>query len=183
MSNPGELWRSQPPEKFVTRRTRDLRSTTRVEILSSFGAAIFFVAIVAWRVEYGNRRFLLAASGLVAAWILGSMYRLRRRLWPPAAREDALASSCLDYYRRQLADRRDHLRSEWLWHGPLLLACLLCFTAVFRNALFGYSRLGSILPLIGLLVAWVGFGVWRRRRQANELQREMDELTDQTRSS
>ncbi len=32
------------------------------------------------------------------------------------------------------------------------------------------------MPLVGLLVVWIGFGIVRRRRQANQLQREIDEI-------
>jgi hypothetical protein len=33
-----------------------------------------------------------------------------------------------------------------------------------------------VLPLIVLLAVWTGFGVWRRHRQAKELQREIDAI-------
>ena len=32
------------------------------------------------------------------------------------------------------------------------------------------------LPLVVLLAVWTGYGIWRRRRQARELQREIDEM-------
>jgi hypothetical protein len=43
--------------------------------------------------------------------------------------------------------------------------------------------LRNALPLIILLAAWVGFGVWRRRIQARGLQREIDELVPAGESS
>jgi hypothetical protein len=33
-----------------------------------------------------------------------------------------------------------------------------------------------VLPLVVLLAVWTGFGFRRRRRQAKELQRELDEI-------
>jgi hypothetical protein len=33
------------------------------------------------------------------------------------------------------------------------------------------------LLLVVLLVVWTGYGVWRRRRQARELQLEIDEMS------
>ena len=181
--DPGALWRSQPQEEvdmdvrqFMTLRTRDLRSATRTEILTSFAAAIFFIAVVAWRIPQSQGWTMPLAFGAVLLWIFACLYWFRRRIWPPPLSKDALAASCSDYYRCQLEQRRDHLRNEWLWHGPLLFACLICFTAVFRNTFYGYARIGTILPFVGLLVVWVAFGFWRRWRQANELQREIDEL-------
>jgi hypothetical protein len=175
--DPGAVWRNQTrPDspidvrQFVTQRTRELHAATRYEILASFAAAIFFVAIVAWRVRF------TAAFGLVFAWILASLYQFRRRIWPSPVPADALAASCLDYYRKELADRRDHLRNEWIWHGPLLLACLIFIVEFAGHAFFSYSRLWALTPLLVLLVAWVGYGVWRRRREAAALHRAMDEL-------
>ena len=36
-----------------------------------------------------------------------------------------VASTGMEYYRRELERRRDHLRNAWVWHGPLLLACFM----------------------------------------------------------
>jgi hypothetical protein len=33
-----------------------------------------------------------------------------------------------------------------------------------------------VLPLVVLLAVWTAFGLMRRRRQARELQREIDEI-------
>jgi hypothetical protein len=33
-----------------------------------------------------------------------------------------------------------------------------------------------VLPLVALLAVWTGFGLIRRRRQAKDLQREIDEI-------
>jgi hypothetical protein len=40
----------------------------------------------------------------------------------------------------------------------------------------GYQPLRNVLPLVVLLAVWTGFGFWRRRDQAKELQREIDEI-------
>ena len=180
---PGAVWRSQPREEvemnvrqFVVRRTGELHSATRWEILGSFAAAIFFVAIVAWRLTPREEVLAWAALAAVLVWILASLYWFRRRIWPRAPGKDAMAASCLEHYREELRQRRDHLRSEWLWHGPLFVACLVFVAAVGWRAYPGFGRLLRVTPLLGLLAAWVIFGLWQRRSQANQIQQEIDEL-------
>jgi hypothetical protein len=55
-----------------------------------------------------------------------------------------------------------------------LLACLILTAIVIRGQAF--QPLRNVLPLIVLLAVWTGFGVWRRHRQAKELQREIDAI-------
>jgi hypothetical protein len=89
---------------------------------------------------------------------------------------DAVASTGLDYYRRELERRRDHLRNAWVWHGPLLLACFMLISIVAGRAYPGVERLWSVLPLVVLLLGWTVFGIVRRLGLAKALQAEIDEL-------
>jgi hypothetical protein len=183
----GTVWRSQPEERvpvdleqFVSRRSRALSSRTRSEIAMSIGAALFFVAIIGLRFASAHDR--LRQLGLIAAiaaiaWVLISLYWFRDRIWredPP--RKDVIAAACREYYRKELERRRDHLRNAWLWHGPLLLACMMSVAIFIGEGFPGIDRLRSALPLVVLLAVWTGFGLRRRRRQANEIQREIDEI-------
>jgi magnesium-transporting ATPase (P-type) len=180
----GAVWRDQPEEKlpvnleqFVNRRRRELYSSTRSEIIVSIGAALFFVAVVAWRFAPAQDR--LQQFGLIAviAWVLISLYWFRDRIWRKEhPRKDALAATGLGYYRKELERRRDHLRNEWLWHGPLFLASIVLVKVFVGKVFPGVGRLLNVLPLIVLLVVWVGFSLRRRWRQANELQREINEI-------
>lgn len=183
----GAAWRSQPEEKlpvnleqFVNRRTRYLSSSTRWEIVMSMASALFFVAIIALRFASAHdslQQLALIAMIAVIAWVLISLYWFRDRIWREShPGKDVLAATCREHYRQELARRRDHLRNEWLWHGPLLLACLISVVIFIGTAFPGIERLGSALPLVVLLVAWTGFGLRRRRQQANEIQREIDEI-------
>ena len=63
--DPECIWRDQPEEKLpvnldqiVNRRTKELYSSTRSEILMSIGAALLLVGIVAWRLEIAHERLL-----------------------------------------------------------------------------------------------------------------------------
>lgn len=182
--DPGALWRSQPEEKLavnlehiLNRRTEALGSSTRSEILMSVGAALLFVGVMAWRFAPAPGRLQGVGFAAVVAWAVISLYRFRHRIWRRnPSRSDAMAAPVLEYYRKELEQRRDHLRNSWLWHGPLILACLILVAVLLGKAFPGVERLPSVLPLIILLAVWTGFGLTRRRRQAKELQREIDEI-------
>jgi hypothetical protein len=164
-------------EQLVERRVRTLHSSTRAEIWGSIGAALFFVAVIAWRLSSSGDPLLEVGLLVVVLWILISLFWFRDRIrgdGPP--RGDALAATGLDYYRKELERRRDHLRNAWLWHGPLVLACITLAVTVMGHSFLGSERLRSVLPLVVVLAFWTGFGLRRRLRQADELQREIDEI-------
>jgi hypothetical protein len=183
-NDPGAIWRNQPEERrtvnleqIVKRRMEELDSSTRSEILMSVGAALLFVGVMIWRLAPGHDRILEIGYAAAIAWVATSLYRFRRRIWRrPAERRDAMAVPGRDHYRKGLEERRDHLRCAWLWHGPLLLACLILMAVLADNTFSGYQPIRNILPLAVLLAVWTGFSIVRRRRQARELQREIDEI-------
>jgi len=182
--DPGAIWRDQPEEEIqvnleqiVNRRTEELSSSTRSEILMSVGAALLLVGVMVWRFAPAHDRFLEVGFTDVIAWVVISLYWFRRRIWRRGpASPDAIAAPGLEYYRQQLEQRRDHLRNAWLWHGPLFLACMILIAILTGKASPAMVPLRNVLPLVVLLVVWTGFGLIRRRRQARELQREIDEM-------
>jgi len=181
--DPAAIWKNQPEEKLavnlehiVKRRTEELYSSTRSEILVSIGAALLFAGVLVLRLAPVHDRLLELGFAAVTAWVAVSLHRFRGLIWRRPSRPDAAAATGLEYYRKELERRRDHLRSAWLWHGPLLLACLSLVAILIGKSFLGFERLRTALPLIALLALWTGFGLWRRRRQAQELQREIDEI-------
>jgi len=175
-------WLNQPDEEVPVdvehihgRRTWELFSATRSEILSSIGAALFFAGVIAWR--FGSERDRLAQFGCigVVVWVTVTLIRFRNSIRPNTPRPDALARTGLEHYREELLRRRDHLRSAWIWHGPLLLACTLSAAGLANRIVPG--RLWDALPVVLLLAVWATFGVKRRLSQAAELQSEIDEIS------
>ncbi len=181
--DPGSIWRDQPGEEvsvnlkqIVNRRTEELSSSTRSEILMSILAALLFVGVMGWRIAPRDPLQWIG-FGAVIGWVAISLIWFRRRIWRPVtSRADTVAAPGLEYYRRELERRRDHLRNAWIWHGPLILACLMFAAILVGRASPGWDRLPSALPLMVLLAVWTGYGFWRRRRQAKEIQREIEEL-------
>jgi hypothetical protein len=187
-NDPGAIWRNQPEEKLrvnleqiVNRRTAELHSSTRAEILMSIGAALLLVGVVAWRIAPARDPVGELGFAAVIAWVVTTLFAFRRRIFGrEPSRPDTVAATGLEYYRRQLEWRRDHLRNAWLWHGPLVLACTILVAIMARKASFAAAFTlplqgpRNVLPLLILLAVWTGFGAWRRRLQARELQREID---------
>jgi hypothetical protein len=180
--DPRVIWKEQRNEDtpvtvddVMNRRTQQLHVSTRSEIVMSIVAALFCVAILAWRVApagFGLEPVGLAATAL---WIAITVFRYGRIIWNPGSPPDT-TSTGLAYYRRELEIRRDHLRNAWLWHGPLLIAVLLLVANFVGRRFPGMDRFRSAAPLFLLLVLWVIIGIRRRFRQAAEIQREVDEL-------
>ena len=175
-------WLNQPEEDIPVdiehihrRRTWELFSTTRSEIISSIGAALFFSSIVAWRFAPERDRLVLFACAGVIVWAAVTVFRFRESIRRHEPQPDALARTGLEHYRVELLRRRDHLRSAWIWHGPLLLACILSAATLTRRIVPG--RLWDALPLFLLLAGWAVIGIKRRVRQALELQHEIDEIS------
>ena len=175
-------WLNQPEEDIPVdiehihrRRTWELFSTTRSEIISSIGAALFFAGIVAWRFAPERDPLVLFACGGVTIWTAVTVFRFRDSIRRQVPQPDALARTGLGHYRAELLRRRDHLRSAWIWHGPLLLACILSTATLTKRIVPG--RLWDALPVFLLLAGWAVIGIKRRVRQAAELQHEIDEIS------
>ena len=146
-------WKSQPDESpvklegLLDRRTRELDTANRSEILISLGAALFFVAVIAWREPFLMKdQMSQAGFAAVAAWVLISLYWFRHRIWRSAPRKDALAVPGIDFYRQSLAGRRDQLKNAWLWHGPLFLACAIFTAMLMWRRIIAYRGLERVLP-------------------------------------
>jgi hypothetical protein len=172
-------WKNQPEEKTpvnlqnsLNLRAYELHWSTRWEILTSIAAAIFFSA-VSWRVAVVPPY----AYGAVLAWVAISFIWFRGRIWGgEGPRPDAMAANGLEHYRRELHTRRDHLRNAWIWHGPLVLACLI-FTLTFAGRGYpGAYGLQTLAPVALILIAWTAFRVRTRLRMARGIQQELDEL-------
>ncbi len=175
-------WLNQPEEEFPVdierihrRRTWELFLTTRSEIITSIGAALFFASFVAWRFAPARDRLVQFACAAVIVWAAVTVFRFRFSIWRHTPQPGTFARTGLEYYRAELLRRRNHLRSAWIWHGPLLLACILSAATFTKTIVPG--RLWDALPIILLLAGWSVTGIKRRVRQAAELQQEIDDIS------
>src|SRR5574340_1285533 len=93
-------WLNQPEEdipvdieRIHRRRTWELFSTTRSEIISSIGAAQVFASIVAWRFAPERDRLVLFGCAGVIAWVAVTVFRFRDSIRRHTPQPDALAST------------------------------------------------------------------------------------------
>ncbi len=175
-------WLNQPEEaipvdieRIHRGRAWALFSTTRSEIISSIGAALFFAGIMAWRFAPERDRLVLFGCAGVIVWAAVTVFRFRNSIRRHAPQPDALARTGLEHYCVELLRRRDHLRSAWIWHGPLLLVCILSAATLTKRIVPG--RLRDMVPVFLVLAGYAVIGIKRRVRQAAELQQEIDEIS------
>lgn len=161
-------------ERLVSRRSRDLRAATGAEILISLGAALFFVAVIVWRLPAALD--LPVQAGLAAIFLWTIILLLHFRRVSATASAGALAAPALDHYRDVIQARRTHLRSAWIWHGPLLLSLALFLVAASRHVSQTAFHFSKALPFLVLLAVWVVYGIYRRYSQAADLEQELREL-------
>ena len=176
-------WKNQPEEKIpvslqdsLTRRAYELHWSTRWEILTSIAAALFFVAMT-WRLAPVHEGLQPYGYGAALAWVVITLLWFRSRIWNgDPARPDVMAENGLAHYRRELQTRRDHLRNAWIWHGPLVVACLI-FAFTFADRRYPGAYGPQTLALLTLvLIAWTVFRIQTRLRIARRIQQELDEL-------
>jgi len=174
-------WLNQPEEaipvdieRIHRRRAWALFSTTRSEIISSIGAALFFAGIMAWRFAPERDRLVLFGCAGVIVWAAVTVFRFRNSIRRHTPQPDALARTGLEHYCAELLRRRDHLRRAWIWHGPLLLVCILSAATLTKRIVPG--RLRDTVPVFLVLAGYAVIGIKRRVRQAAELQQEIDEI-------
>src|SRR5260370_31289870 len=97
---PGAIWRDQPEEgrkvdleQILKRRTEELYSSTRSEILMSIAAALLFIGVVAWRVGPARNRLEQGGFAAVIVWVMISLYLFRYRIPRPPSPPDAAAAT------------------------------------------------------------------------------------------
>jgi hypothetical protein len=172
-------WKNQPEEKTpvnlqqsLSRRAYELHWSTRWEIVTSIAAALFFSAVI-WRFAVVPPY----AYGAVLAWVAISVIWFRGRIWTGnTARPDAIAANGLAHYRRELQTRRDHLRNAWIWHGPLVLACLIVASTFADRRYPGAYGLQTLAPVALILIAWTAFRIRTRLRLARQIDEELKDL-------
>ncbi|MBS1827811.1 MAG: hypothetical protein JST93_21050 [Acidobacteria bacterium] len=163
-------------ERLQSKRTWELSAATRSEILGSIVAALFFAVVMAVRFTPERNRLVQAGCAAVVLWALATLFRYRASLRRDRLSAVSLARTGVEHYRQELRRRRDHLRGAWIWHGPLVLACIT--SAVALSGRIVPRRIWDALPIMLALVVWAGFGIRRRFRQAAELQKEIDRKED-----
>lgn len=178
-----QIWQSQPVEGMKMsadvirlRATKFERKISRRNLNESVGGILaiggflyFFVTThdIALRVTWG-----LFIAGMI--WIIISLHLKGTPRTMPSAMG---SSSCLEFFRSELARQRDLIKNVWPWHlAPLVpgyVALNVAYALAFRK-LSGWIRLG----LLDVFFVALFIGIWKmNQRKASCFQRTIDELS------
>lgn len=176
------LWREQPlpplqalPPHELAEQAKKLQGTVfrcnRLEVVvAAFVVPVFLFAAWVfphWMTKVGA--LLTVAGTAVVMWQLHR--RASARPLPPD-----LASSLLDFHRRELVRQRDALRSVWLWYvAPIVpgLVLLLCGRQIENGRWQPSTFVFTALGMVGVVLVNLYF--------ARGLQRQIDKLDQLTR--
>lgn len=175
-----EAWLKQPAEsapveveRLQRMRANELFAATRSETMASLAAALFLAGMAAWMFDPEREPAAWVVFGVVMVWAVVTLVwrrsALRQNLDPAM-----IARPGIQHYQTELIRRRDHLRSAWLWYGPLALGAMFAAATLAQGV--APRRLWNALPLALALVGWVATATWKRRQQAAALQREIESI-------
>jgi len=120
--------------------------------------------------------------GLLIAGIAYMVWHMLSRGSPGTIDETAGLSSSIEFRRRELARQRDLLRSVWLWYiGP----CVPGLVVLVVWFVYGNRSKPVVVLIAAVYVLAVAAGFWwmgrLNARGAEKLQRQIDELDEQSR--
>jgi len=144
-------------------------------------AGLAVTAFLGYEFSRAKDLLLRVGFGLVMAGLAYVVWHLLSKGSPGEADESAGLSGWIEFRRRELVRQRDLLSSVWRWYiGPLVPGMVVVIVAFGRFAL-AHGR--SIIPVVAdaLLIAAVFVAVGRLNA-TQKLQRQIDELDEQSRS-
>jgi type II secretory pathway component PulM len=180
-NDPKQIWQNQPREmsgktleKMIQRRARELNAKTRGELITMVALLLLTVAFSVFGIVKAHGPIQRIAFAATIVWALASLYAVNRGMWSRMLPGDAGVTTGLQFYRRELAQRRSLLGRSWGWTlGPLLLPI-----ATFFAPLVSREQLPKILPFVSLLVVWIVAFFLIRVHTRKGLQCEIDELDE-----
>ena len=157
----------------VRRRARDLHEKQRDAALLWIVLGFVLAACFGWTALKSQGPMLRAGWGLLSVWSLYGAYHARRWIWPGKLTSDAVASSSLEFYRRELERRRDY--AEHVWRRSGLPVAFLGMALLLVPPL-SKGLTVKAAPFFILLAGWLVAFYFQRKRDRARLQRDIDEL-------
>lgn len=179
MNDPKKIWRDQPAEgnhrsmtlEELREKGSRFRRQSQRELLAGAGAAVI-VALLPWRFQFQMGLWYDLALAVTIGWALAAAIWFRRRIWPGVPDAGGMAANGLEFYRAGLADRRDHLRTAWIWRGPAFAALgLLAVPLVARSVSWR-----SAAPFLVLAAVWTVAALIQARQQWRAIDEELRSL-------
>lgn len=162
-------------ENELLRRAEDRRRRDRDRAL--LATAIGLALALAFGVAAKRAAAELTRAGwaVLSLWSLYFTWHVRRWLWPE---QPTPAEASLQFYRRELEQRLDYQRHIWLRTGlPICFAGVaLVLVPPLLPAVASPRLLLNAGPFFVLLAAWAVMFRRQRRRDREQLEREINDL-------
>ena len=178
-----QLWQAQPvpaaaytEQQLRQRASRFQRSIGLRNAIETL-AALLVIACFAHYIWLFPQPLIRLGSAMIIVAACVTIDQLYRRAARRALPGDAMALSCLDFHKAELARQRDALNTVWLWYiGPFVPGMIVfrwgVETQLAASAPFARGWLANLAVAVVLLAI-----VWLNRRAARKLQRQIDDLT------
>ena len=184
MNDPQKIWQNQPTEvtkmsaEQLRLRAQNRESKARLEVLFSIIMGSVLCIFFARAFTANHELVPRIGFGLISCWGIYFGYQAYRWMWPRPLKHDAVFSTTLQSYRRDLEKRRDYVQHIWWRTGlPFCFAGGALSVAPMLIKSVGAPRLLlNLLPVFVLFVIWLPLVLLMRRRGQQKLQREIEEL-------
>jgi Flp pilus assembly protein TadB len=187
-NDPKSIWQNQPTEPFkmtvrmIRRRTQQLRTKTRRELLNSMVVSLFVVGLSIFGITRVHGAALRGIFVLTIGWTLAAQYFVYRGSLADSKQSDFSLNTSLQSYRREVERQRDLSSSFLVWtFGPIVLVGS-SMSALLFAVVRPHGFLLNTIPFFILLGSWFIVFVIRMQEQRH-LQREIRELNEIERSN
>jgi len=183
-NDPKQIWQNQPTEAMqmsleeLRRKAHSFHAKGRLKALTAIVIGIALSGAFAATSAETQYMVVRIGWGVLSFWGLYGAYQAYRWIWPSSLAAGATLGTSLDFYRKELENRRDYIRHIWRRSG--LWLCFVGLALVLLPALIAALKTPLLLlnavPFFVLLTAWfiVFFSI--RKRDRRNLQRDIDEL-------
>jgi hypothetical protein len=190
MKDPQNIWQNQPTEPMkmspTELRHKALKRQSRARFAALLSIILGITLCVVFAGVFARAQAVLARIGwgLESLWCAYFAYHGYKWMWPRNLAQDAPISTCLEFYRRELEKRLGYVRHNW-WRTGLPL-CFLGLAILLVGEVQEQARTGAqnapphallnAVPLFVLLAVWVVAYFSIKKKQADNLQQEIEEL-------
>jgi hypothetical protein len=180
MNDLQKTWQEQPEEAKkvsmdeIQRRARKLDTEMRWKTRAGTALGIFLCPCFAWTAARTPATIPRIGWAVLSLWSLYSIWLAYKWVWSGRSAADDTSAVSIDYYRSQLERQIDYGRHIWRRSG--LTWCFVGLALVIEKALINPRLLKNAIPLFVILAIWfVAFFVLKKRN-AEKLKREIDDL-------
>lgn len=188
-NDPKSIWQNQPTEpskmtlRMIRRKTQQLHTKTRRELLNSIFVSLFVVGLSLFGITRVHGAAMRAVFVLTIGWTLAAQYLVYRGSLADSEPSEVSLKTSLQSYRREV-ERQRYLSDRFLVlsFGPIMLA-VGAMSALLLTIVRPTGFFRNTIPFFTLLGVWFVAAFVIRMQQQHDLQREIDELNEIERSN